>query len=222
VNSLGPFRRPILLSPDERMALQLALALDAEGAELAARLTQTPTVEPRAAPPSGDFHSLLLRAAEERTRVELLYAGEGDTAGRRFVVEPRELVGYQGRTYLHGWDVEAKDWRFFRLDRMLDLLAQRERFKEREDFRPVAGRADLFRAQPAAVARVRVRFAARAARQVRERYPDCEDAEGGAVLVTFLASSVEWLVRRVLEYGAEAEVLEPVSYREAMRRAVAA
>jgi predicted DNA-binding transcriptional regulator YafY len=42
------------------------------------------------------------------------------------------------------------------------------------------------------------------------------------VVDTFQASSVEWLVRRVLEYGAEAEVLEPVSYREAMRRAVAA
>jgi predicted DNA-binding transcriptional regulator YafY len=32
---------------------------------------------------------------------------------------------------------------------------------------------------------------------------------------------VDWLVRRVLEYGPEAEVLEPAAYREAMRRAVA-
>jgi predicted DNA-binding transcriptional regulator YafY len=221
VSSRGPFRRPILLSPDERLALQLSLALDPDGAELAARLAQTPAAPPRAVAPGGDFHSLLLSAAEERRRVELLYAGEGDTAGRQFAVEPHELVGHHGRTYLHAWDTEARDWRFFRLDRMLDVLMRPERFTEREDFRPVTGRADLFRAPPAAVEPVRVRFSPRAAARVRERYPDCGEAEGGAVVVTFQASGVEWLVRRVLEYGADAEVIEPASYREAMRRAVA-
>jgi predicted DNA-binding transcriptional regulator YafY len=34
-------------------------------------------------------------------------------------------------------------------------------------------------------------------------------------------SSVDWLVGRVLEYGADAEVLGPDAYREAVRRAVA-
>jgi predicted DNA-binding transcriptional regulator YafY len=223
VSSRGPFRRPILLSPDERLALQLGLALDPDGAELAARLTQQATAPPRpVAPRQGDFHSLLLTAAEERRRVDLLYAGEGDTAGREFTVEPYELVGWHGRTYLHAWDTEATDWRFFRLDRMIDVLMRAEGFSEREGFRPVTGRTDLFRAPPAVVERVRVRFSPRVAPRVRERYPDCEDAEGGTVVVTFQSSGVEWLVRRVLEYGAETEVLEPQSYREAMRRAVAA
>jgi predicted DNA-binding transcriptional regulator YafY len=79
---------------------------------------------------------------------------------------------------------------------------------------------DLFRAPPAAIQRVRVRFSRSAARRVRERYPECQDAGDGAVVVTFQASSVDWLVRRVLEYGPDAEVVEPAAYREAIRRAV--
>jgi len=43
----------------------------------------------------------------------------------------------------------------------------------------------------------------------------------GAVLVRFDASSPEWLTRRVLEFGADAEVVEPSHYRDAVRRAIA-
>jgi predicted DNA-binding transcriptional regulator YafY len=95
---------------------------------------------------------------------------------------------------------------------MIDLLVREEHFTDREGFRPVAGRSDLLRAPPAAVERVRVRFSARVAPRVRERYPDCEAADGGAVVVTFQSSGVEWLVRRALEYGADAEVLEPAMF----------
>lgn len=41
------------------------------------------------------------------------------------------------------------------------------------------------------------------------------------MVVAFTVGSVEWLVRRLLEYGADAEVIEPEAYREAVRRAVA-
>jgi predicted DNA-binding transcriptional regulator YafY len=226
LSSRGPFRRPILLSPDERLALQVALALDREGAALAARLG-TDAERPAGGATVGaagaaadELHWLVVRAVEQRRRLEIVYAGEGDAAGRRFTVEPHELVGYHGRSYLHAWDEGAGDWRLFRLDRFLEAATLDGSFAERDDFRPVTGAGDLFRAPPAALERVRVRFSARAARRARERYPECDDAGDGAVVVTFLASSVDWLVRRVLEYGADAEVLEPPAFREAMRRAV--
>jgi predicted DNA-binding transcriptional regulator YafY len=78
-------------------------------------------------------------------------------------------------------------------------------------FRPSGGQLDA----------VRVRFSARVARWVREQHPDCEPQADGKVIVTFRASSMDWLVRRVLEYGSDAEVVEPEAYREAVRRAVA-
>jgi len=228
VSSRGPFRRPVLLGPDERLALQVALAIDPDGAALAAALAAADQVDaagpPPAAPPHEtprDVHALVARAAEARRKVEVLYAGEGDAAGRRSVVWPHEMVGYDGRMYLHAWDEDGNGWRLFRVDRFLDAIALDQPFAERDDFRPVTGRGDLLRARPQAVERVRVRFSPRIARWIRERYPRCENAADGSAVVTFLATSVDWLVRRVLEYGPEAEVLEPAAYREAMRRAVA-
>jgi predicted DNA-binding transcriptional regulator YafY len=228
VTSLGPFRRPILLSPDERLALQVALALDPEGAALAARLAAAGQVDeaglapaPRAPRSPGDFPGLFVDAANARRCVEVLYAGEGDDAGRQSVIEPHELLGYRGHTYVHAWDRDGRGWRFFRMDRFLDALPAEATFERRDDFEPVTGRTDLFRAPASAVETVRVRYSPQVARWIRERYPRCEDDGNGGVVVTFLVTSVEWLVRRVLEHGAEAEVLGPPAYREAVRRAVA-
>jgi proteasome accessory factor C len=226
VSSLGPFRRPILLSPDERLALQVALACDPEGAALAGRLAAAGQVDgapAAAAPPAApsDVPTLFVRAVSARRCVEALYAGEGDAAGRASVIEPHEIVSYRGRTYVHAWDRAAGGWRLFRTDRFLDALTLDTGFDERDDFQPVAGRADLFRAPAAAVEQVRVRFSPAVARWIRERYPRCEAEPDGALVVTFLASSVAWLVRRVLEYADEAEVIGPPAYREAVRRAVA-
>lgn len=92
-------------------------------------------------------------------------------------------------------------------------------FERRPDFQPVTNPAELFRANQDAVDRVRVRFSARVSRWVRERYPDCKPQPDGSVIVTFQASSMDWLVQRVLEYGPDAELVGPEEYREAVRRA---
>jgi predicted DNA-binding transcriptional regulator YafY len=226
VSSRGPFRRPVKLLPDEALALQVALAMDPKGKALAARLASahsaaTVTPAERAERPA-DLESLFAAAAANCDSVEILYAGEGDRAGQRDVIHPHELVSFKHRTYVHAWSVGAAGWRHYRLDRFLDALVTRERFERRSDLQPMKGRDDLFRAAPAMrLDRVRVRFSPRIARWIRERYPRHQDEADGAVVVTFTVSSVDWLVRRVLEYGSEAEVLAPKAYREAMRRAVA-
>ncbi len=67
---------------------------------------------------------------------------------------------------------------------------------------------------------VKVRFVPGVARWIRERYQDHEvDADGSAV-VTFRVVDADWLVRRVLQYGAAAEVVAPPAYRMTMRQAV--
>jgi predicted DNA-binding transcriptional regulator YafY len=222
VSSRGPFRRPIKLLPDEALALQVALAMDPRGKALAAKIVSArdgAAGEPPAGPPA-DLEELFVTAAAGHRRVEVRYAGEGDAAGRQDVIHPHELVTFGHRTYVHAWAEQAGGWRHFRLDRFLDAILTDGTFTVRDDFRPMRGRDDLFRA-PAAVDRVRVRFAPRIARWIRERYPRHEDEADGAVVVTFNVSSVDWLVGRVLEYGADAEVLGPDAYREAVRRAVA-
>jgi len=75
-------------------------------------------------------------------------------------------------------------------------------------------------APPDGIDHVKVRFSPRIARWVRERHRDAEVSYDERAVVTFPCASMDWLVRAVLQYGDEAEVLEPVAYREAMRRAV--
>jgi len=66
-----------------------------------------------------------------------------------------------------------------------------------------------------------VRFRREAAPWVTEFFPEHEVCADGSVLVQFDASSTEWLTRRVLEFGADAEVVDPPHYRDAVRRAIA-
>lgn len=226
VSSGGPFRRPLLLSPEERLALQAALALYPEGAPLARRLGQ---MWSRTAPDAADSSETrtagadLIRrvraAVREHRSLDLEYAGEGKTTSEVWRIEPHQLVDALGRTYAVSWCPAIADWRHFRLDRALRVVDTDARFSPRQDFKPVQGLADLLRARNPD--RVLVRFSPRVARWVRERYPGARPTGDGSVTVTFPATSEAWLVRRVLEYGPDARVVEPARYREAVRRAVA-
>ncbi len=226
ISSAGPFRRPIRLSPEEMLAVQVALAMDPEGLAIARKLAPLMTVSPKepavaSAGNTTDRYQLMAGAVAERRVTELVYAGEGERAGRRWLIQPHQLVSWRGRVYVVAWCEEVSGWRHFRLGRIIDALPTEARFERRADFRPVADPGDLFRAAGTDTDPVRVRFSARVARRVQERYRDGEPQPDGSVIVTFTVSSMDWLVRRVLEYGADAEVVGPEAYREAVRRAVA-
>lgn len=226
ISSGGPFRRPIRLTPEEMLAVQVALAMDPEGRNIARKLAPLMRATPpepavAQAPVKTDRRQMLADAVARRRAVELLYAGEGERAGRRWVIQPHQLVDWRDRAYVVAWCEQVADWRIFRVGRIIDALPTGAGFERREDFRPVTDPAELFRPDLGRLDAVRVRFSPRVSRWVRERYPDAEPQPDGAVIVTFRASSMDWLVRRVLEYGPDAEVVGPEEYREAVRRAVA-
>jgi proteasome accessory factor C len=230
VSSSGPFRRPVRLTPEEFLAVQLALAGERGGAAVAAKLAAAlapsrdaavTSVAPALMSAPGEHRDLLAGAVRGCRRVELFYAGETETAGRTWLVQPHQLAELRGRWYLVAWCEETGDWRHFRLDRVLDALPAEGMFERRAGFRPIERPEDVFRAPAESVETVTVRFAPCVARWVRERYREVEDQDDGGVTVQLPATSTQWLVRRVLEYGDDAEVIGPAAYREAMRRAVA-
>ncbi|MGH9262972.1 MAG: WYL domain-containing protein, partial [Acidimicrobiales bacterium] len=67
-----------------------------------------------------------------------------------------------------------------------------------------------------------VRFSPGVARWIAERYPDARRLPDGRVEVTLASANPDWAIGTVLQYGAEAEIVGPADYREAMRRAVGA
>ncbi len=229
ISSAGPFRRPVRLTPEEQLAVQVALALEPGGAPLAAKFAalwaggrvRTAARDPEPDPSGDDTLAALIRqATREGLEMTLEYAGEGEREPRQWVVQPHQLAQYRGRTYLVAWAVEAAGWRHFRLDRALEGGLTGRRFEVRPDFTPVTRPEEVFRAG-GDLDLVTVRFAPSVAGWVTERYPDHEVEPTGAVLVRFRTANRDWLVRRVLEYGAQAEVLAPPAYRDAVRQAVA-
>ena len=230
VQSRGPYRRPIRLTPEELLVLQAALATeDGVGDDTCAKLAPLSSAALEAADavravpmglgPEAAVAARAEQAMGEGRALRIRYAGEGAERPSERVVEVHDVVSALGRHYFLAWCRLARAWRRFRADRVLDVEVLEGRFARRQDAPVIGDRADLFAAPPDGVEAVRVRFAPPVARWIAERYPQGELQDDGSVIVTFQSASVDWLVRHVLQYGAEAEVLGPPAYREAMRRA---
>jgi len=231
VRSRGPYRRPIRLAPDELLVLQAALATEDGATEetrgklaalSGARLDSGALVH--AVPSTLGAEVEVVARAEQAMSAHrtlgLSYLGEGAERPSERVVEVHDVVSAIGRHYLVAWCRSADDWRRFRADRVLAAELLAEEFARRSDAPVIRDRADLFAAPPDGVEEVLVRFSRRIARWIAERYPLGELQGDGSIVVRFPTASVDWLVRHVLQYGAEAEVIGPVAYRETMRRAL--
>jgi len=232
IESLGPYRRPIRLTSDELLALRVALVTEgeipsrvlAELAEWESRTLPSEAVPIRPVPFLTGSEAAMVdlgRAAlNTRRRMSLVYAGEGAEAPDTRVVQVHDVVLAEGVAYLSAWCESREDWRRFRCDRILEADLLEDTFEPRPDAPRIATRDDLFVAPEGGVDEVRVRVSGEVARWVRERYRDVEELDDGAVVLTVRTASVDWLVRTVLYYGDQAEVLGPPAYREAMWRAV--
>lgn len=231
VSSLGPFRRPIRFTPEEVLALQVALATErgassALSSDLAnlVRLDESAVrsfhVGPTAGAGEADVAALARQAMADHKVLSILYAGEGDRAGTVRGIEPHQVVLAEGRTYIVAWCRHSEGWRNFRADRVIDAMLEQESFSPRVDFNPFEKDQAVFRAAADSVDNVTVRFSAEIARWLEERHPDAKRQPDGSLLVTFKVANPSWLVRHVLQYGPDAEVIAPAEYREAVWRAV--
>ena len=229
VSSQGAFRRPIRFTAEELLALKVAVATETE--ELSAGLRTLLQLEPEDALPQSIPYvvgeeaavvNLFRGAVQEQRKVRIEYVSAHDHEASMRVVHPYEIINARGHFYLAGWCETRDDWRMrFRADRVLAIELLEDRFDRRDDAPLIEAREDLF-AAPDEVDEVTVRFSSEVARWMRERYPTAEDGDDGSVMVTFQVASVDWLVNHVLQYGADAEVVGPAAYREAVRRAVGA
>ncbi len=219
----GPFQRPMRLTPEEALVLSLSLGLPEHGTVDTSAIEPLlqPESEPLAVEPyrrdAGDtvLLDVLLQAIAGQKKVHIRYAGAGgaDVVARR--IQPWQVLVHRGRTYAVAWCELRDGWRRFRLDRILEAELLDEAYEARDDcpYDEVFDRAT----DPDPV---RVRFAPTVARWIREWAPDADVHADGGVTVTYQAASADWLVEQVLQYGADAEVVEPGFYRDAVRKAV--
>jgi predicted DNA-binding transcriptional regulator YafY len=229
--SQGPFRRPFRLTGDETLALILGLATVGGGQKVATKLgtvlAKNRAVE-RATPviglgPTPSEHveevlGLIREAIGTHRKLEINYCGSEGEPGRR-VVHPHQIVQRQVWWYVIAWCERVEGFRHFRADRVLEARILGAAFTLRSDFKPLASADEVFRADDTITATVA--FSRRIARWMKEKYPKGREQSDGRYVVEFRVADPGWFVREILQYGAEAEVVEPARLREAVANTIA-
>ncbi|MDE7219403.1 MAG: YafY family transcriptional regulator [Oscillospiraceae bacterium] len=152
-------------------------------------------------------------ACVRRRAVRFTYCAPGGDSLR--VVEPNKLVFRWSSWYLHGWCREREDWRLFKLNRMLGLEVLEEEFAPRPAPWPITPPERVY---PDAFEAV-VRFGPAARWRLIDEYGAesfTREADGSLLFRRGFPDREE-LVRWVLSFQEQAELLEPAELREEMR-----
>lgn len=232
------FARPMRLTRGELLALELGLAMlraERPAAEHDAirrageRLRSVLAVLPDE-PVGNDYRIASLSAAgsleylrtlrdafRDRRKAKLGYQKAGDAAPTERVICPYGIVFARGNWYVVAHCEDTGDVRIFRLDRVRGVKLLQEKYEPRADFSLDAivreGRA-FVASDPGTL---RVRYSPRIARWIAEREGKKPEPDGSLVVDHPLAD-LDWAVRHVLQYGTDAEVIEPVEVREEIVR----
>ena len=158
----------------------------------------------------------LASACSARERVRFAYTDKGGKASHR-LVEPIGLVRSGARWYLVARDVDRKDWRTFRIDRLglLETVGTSFEIRDRPD--PVALLAEgiAFGSFPFR-ARVRIPLPVEEATRVIPRTFAVLEGEDGVTVADIGAASMERMVAYLAGVSPPCEVLDPPELRRAL------
>ena len=219
---------PSLLGPHLAPLRTRLTALLTTGEHSAAEVRRRIRVIPFGARRHEPKHFSLIASAvlgRQRLRIEYFNRSRGEVSERE--VSPQRLVYYRANWYLDTWDHLRNDIRSFSLDavRAAEMLPAKARdLPDAQLDEVLAAGYGIFGGRK--VQWATLRFSAERARYVslEEWHPKQKvrwEKDGRYVLEVPFSSEKE-LVMDVLRHGADVEVLEPASLREALReRAVA-
>lgn len=237
------FRRPISLNPLEALALKLACESIAPPGKVVPKVVSTllRKVEAAMSPEQRrQFMNLARRlivrepvevaagltgrlalAVAERKCVHLDYLATGKDSSKERLVHPYGLLAREGHWYLIAHDASHGRVIQFRVDRVRRMQVADERFEIAAGFRLDDFAKGLQTAEADDRPRAKIRFIGAGARWLRETaMGGTLREEGQAVLWEPNIGSEESLVRYVLGFGEDAEVLAPPSLRDRVHRAL--
>ena len=234
------FRRPMRLTVAELRALELGLAM-LEGerppeehraiGRARERLRQVISKLPpddeeasRVATLGAAGSAAQLRVVREAMRegrkLRMRYRKADARRGTARVVCPYALVVASGSWYAVAFCEESEGIRVFRLDRIEESEVLGEEYDVPEGFSLDGVIRDGRVLHGEAARAMTVRYSPRIARWIAEREGREPDGDGSLTLEHPLMD-IEWGVRHVLQYGADAEVLGPAVVREEIGRRLA-
>lgn len=230
------FRRPMRLTRSELRALELGLAVlraelppdERSPIDSARRQIQNVVVQVPGESISEDSSYFVnsgtdgsevlpvLRSAHAKHRqVRMRYRkGDSDEISERIVC-PYSFVIANGRWYVIGYCNRSEGIRVFRLDRITDAATVDAEYSIPDSFKVAEFTAHGRAFSGSHDRTMTVRYSAKIADWIAEREEGTKNKDGSLVVIHPLAD-VEWAVRHLLQYGPEAEVLEPAEVRTAM------
>lgn len=231
----GQFQRPVRLTLREAAALHLGLRLIAAERNDPSIQDTLADVEKRIAwevPEDIDDHvavvgdargrdtirTLIVRAATENQRCRIEYLKPEAHAPESRTLDPYVVAYSNGAWYAIGFCHQSRAERIFRVDRIMkaELLDVHFDAPEQFDASEFLSGGRVFQADEEID--VAVRYGPRIARWFIERGQG-EVADDGSVVVRHQVADPGWLVRHVLQYGPDAEVLEPSDMRRLVKQA---
>jgi len=183
-------------------------------------------VGPKLQVPAAEHVALIEQALLERRRLDIRYYSMSRDEETRRQVDPYHLTVYEGGVYLVGYCHLRKTERIFSVERVRELKVLATRFTVRPGFNAQEYLRHTWGIIKGEIVPVKVIFAKSIARYIRDRlwHPTQkfrELSDGRLEMSLRVADTLE--VRRwILGYGAQAEVVEPQSLREALRLEIAA
>jgi proteasome accessory factor C len=232
------FRRPMRLTLAELSAVELGLSLlrserspeehavlDRARNRLGRVLAQMPAdalpvaLREASLGSEGDAATLasVRRAMRARRKLRLSYRSSQAHASTDRVICPYAPVFASGAWYLVARCERSDGLRVFRLDRVEGVTELEEPYELPADIplEEFVHEGKVFHGEPGE--HVRIRYAPAIARWIAEREGRKVAADGSLTLDHPLADTA-WAVRHVLQYGPDAQVLEPAEVRDAVRQ----
>lgn len=209
--------------PDERQALERARE---RLRSVIARLPGDPIPDGVHGASLGDIGNTaqlaVVRAAlRDARKLRLTYRKSGSEESSERTIAPYVLLSASGMLYIVAYCDREQDTRLFRIDRVESVALTEETF-ERPDsavLEKLLRERRAFQAEGAPT--MRVRYSPRIARWIAEREGKALAADGSLVMEHPLADW-DWGVRHVLQYGRDAEVIEPAALRERLKERLGA
>jgi proteasome accessory factor B len=167
----------------------------------------------------------LLEAIVERTACTVSYTALSHGETKRYRVHPLRLFEHDGGLYLFAHLSSPDVIRILAVDRIEEITLLREHFEEPSNFDPEAlleTSFDLTLGDPVSIT---VKFTPEAARRIRGRQWSREqqitENEDGSLTLQMETSGKQDLLRWVLSFGIEAEILDPPELREEIKSLIA-
>ena len=166
----------------------------------------------------------IFKALRANKVIQISYQKPGSTAPEQREVEPLHMACIDGEWYLIAYCLLRKDLRHFGISRIVSVKQTRRTFKPRE-FDPKAyfeNRFARYIGAPEEKHQIVIRFTGEAAQWVTERiwHPKqrIKKQSNGNAILSFPAPVLYEVKRWVLQWGADAEVIEPRELRESIRK----